>query len=458
MKKNILTLIILLCVCTKAGIVEDLLPGHWVEIPNSQLQNVAPNPIPVGSSGIASVMDAWCGGAYDTKRDRLIIWGGGHQDYSGNEIYVFDLNTLKWIRLNESSSNIGGDECSGIYPDGLPRARHTYNSVQYVYANDRYSAFGSGGFYPGGQCGNARFDAFNFTSLSWEKMPNMPNGSYGTGQFTAVDPLTGHVWSHGAAGSSILAEWIPTSKTWVDHGNQWTEEYLSYYLTAVIDSASRTLVGVGGGEVRVWDLNKTGVIAGAKINTYGATEIIAKNSPGLDYDPVSKLLVAWSGGPNVYTLDFKTKIWSKIVPANSNTVVPTTANTNGTFGRFRYIPSKNVFIAVNRVNENVYLYKLNRTPTTSVDPFLHDVHGNFGDNPSIVMGKRFITIDFSHYPYKPNSIAIAGLNGWVRQMYSHHSQNNHIYVFDKTSAPVGVLWLQWNIHNNIYSIPLTHIK
>jgi hypothetical protein len=38
-------------------------------------------------------MAAWGGGAHDTKRDRLIVWGGGHGDYGGNELYAFDVNT-----------------------------------------------------------------------------------------------------------------------------------------------------------------------------------------------------------------------------------------------------------------------------------------------------------------------------------------------------------------------------
>ena len=27
----------------------------------------------------------------DTTRGRLVIWGGGHADYKGNEIYAFDF-------------------------------------------------------------------------------------------------------------------------------------------------------------------------------------------------------------------------------------------------------------------------------------------------------------------------------------------------------------------------------
>jgi len=48
-------------------------------------------------------MTAWSGGAFDTTRDRLVVWGGGHADYPGNELYVFDLGTLRWQRLTDPS-------------------------------------------------------------------------------------------------------------------------------------------------------------------------------------------------------------------------------------------------------------------------------------------------------------------------------------------------------------------
>ena len=80
-----------------AGPVEDLPAGQWYEVPNSRLRSVLPDPLPPGNPKY--ITGAWSGGAYDTKRDRLIIWGGGHGDYGGNEMYAFDVNALSWSRI-----------------------------------------------------------------------------------------------------------------------------------------------------------------------------------------------------------------------------------------------------------------------------------------------------------------------------------------------------------------------
>ncbi len=72
---------------------------------------------------------AWSGAALDTNADRLLVWGGGHADYSGNEVYAFDLRTLRWTRLTEPSAV---DRSRGHYADGNPRSRHTYDYIEFV--------------------------------------------------------------------------------------------------------------------------------------------------------------------------------------------------------------------------------------------------------------------------------------------------------------------------------------
>src|SRR5688572_8836666 len=67
-------------------------PGQWGRIPNTKISSVLPNPLPPGWTGPASIVIAWNGGAYDSKRERILIGcAGGHADYTGNEIYAVEV-------------------------------------------------------------------------------------------------------------------------------------------------------------------------------------------------------------------------------------------------------------------------------------------------------------------------------------------------------------------------------
>jgi hypothetical protein len=340
--------------------VDDLKPGEWYEVPNSHLDAVKPAVDAPGAEGVRAVMNAWSGGAFDTKRDRLIVWGGGHGDYSGNEIYTFDMAALKWTRETDPSRDVGGDEKSGVYPDGLPRSRHTYNSIQYVPAADRFCVFGAAGLYPSGQTGSARTDCFDFGAKAWSRLGDAK--TYGIAAFSAVDPITGAVW----AGKGTLTRLDPAAGTWgaqteYDNDIEWTN-----YLTMEADPKRRLLIAVGAGKVYRWNLAATGGIRAESLATIGGSSVIGAGAPGLAYDPVGERMVAWSGGPDVYSLDPDAKAWTR--HARTGGAVPTSAEPNGTYGRFRYSAKRNVFVLVNRTYENVFLFRL--TPGTGISGVL----------------------------------------------------------------------------------------
>jgi hypothetical protein len=178
----------------------------------------------------------------------------------------------------------------------------------------------------------------------------------------AYDPITGHVFF--SFPNNPMSEYNPVTNTWTVRGDQGPGYGRS---AAAIDWKRRKMVVIGGGSVYSYTLNLTGTLVRQTLNTTGATEIINER-PGLEYDPVSDLLVAWDGGPYVYTLNLDTLTWTKVTPAQTNTVTPTAGASAGTYGRWRYIPSKNVFIGVNSIDQNVYIYKLSTGGGASPTP------------------------------------------------------------------------------------------
>ncbi|MFH1812511.1 MAG: kelch repeat-containing protein [Pseudomonadota bacterium] len=345
----------------RAGPVEDLLPGEWYQVPDSHMRAVDPCPNRTcdysAVGGQAAVMGAWGGGAFDTARDRLLVWGGGHGDYAGNELYAFDLTSLRWSRLTEPSSPPGEDV--PYAPDGNPTSRHTYNYVQYVPIIDAFCSFGGAAFYISGQTGTQHTDCFNFATGLWEQRADVTARGSIIGAFSAVDPSTGHAWLHGCGGMASLAEYDASADSWTSHGGQWTEsEYFSYSLTAAIDPVGQQLVAVGGGAAYRWDLTVSGDSAAVVLSTSGEQTVVQASTPGFVYDPVSAIFVGWAGGAEVLTLDPTTWAWTRVAAAATNTVVPTAPASNGTFGRFRYAPTHNVFVVVNAVDEDVFVYRL----------------------------------------------------------------------------------------------------
>jgi hypothetical protein len=337
-------------------------PGHWYEIPNTNLKDAFPNPAPPGNTGPRSVVQTWSGGAFDSKRERLILWGGGHGDYSGNELYVFDINAAdpKWQRITEPSMNVGGDEASGVYPDGLPRSRHTYNFVEYIPTADEFCSFGAGGTYPSSTKSLDLMQCYNFKTNRWENgvRKNVPKGN--RRGVVAYDPVTKNVW-YRAAFSNGLYKYNPNDDTWSNKYG--LNQYLRYGATSAIDTKRHQMVAVGNKQFFVWDLDNPG---SATIPARsGAVSIEKSTAPGFQYDSYSDKFVAWNGGADVHVLDPATWTWSRISPASTNTVVPPAMLKNGTYGRFRYIESKNVFILYNNYNQNVFFYKLSTRKGTA---------------------------------------------------------------------------------------------
>lgn len=363
---------------TAASPIDSLQPGEWYEVPNSKIRAVLPNPIPPGNSPTA-IIRAWNGGVYDTRRDKFVVWGGGHGDYAGNEIYTFDLATLQWSRAWGPSATAtmglpGTPVCSETYTDGMPASRHTYGGLEYLPNVDKFFSMGGSLWCgPGNPTGNVW--TFDFATQVWAKKgPITPiSGRWsglGLGVNTAYDPNTGHLFATSPAAE--LLEYDPLTDTWRLRG----ATAAKYSMTSAIDSKRKYMVSIGNastygvidtpGTIYCYNLTTSGTIAQEKIVSTGATEILSAPAPAFQYDPVSDQYVAWKGGSDVYTLNPDTFVWTRRPAAATNTVTPTVPTEWGTFGRFRYIPSKNAFILVNSIDQNVYIYKLSQGAGTTV--------------------------------------------------------------------------------------------
>ena len=369
-----------------ANEIDNLQPGHWYEVPNSQLRKLCPSDNAQGhgyqwSLQCSGLINAWNGGAYDSKRNRLMVWGGGHADYAGNEVYAFDVNSLSWQQITQPSELTGS--CDGYgwngecpsgeeMPDGNPISRHTYDSLEYVPGLDILWAAG-GSRWSSGAISEATW-ILNLANKSWVRKTDRPETSWYYTFFSVYDPVTKNIFSYG---TDSLLMYNPVSGKWTELTSG--ESPISDGVTAELDPDRRILVVVGDGIAKYYDLSDLANVTSHVLPSSGDKAIEQAKAPGLVYDASIKAMVAWSGNPaaglrseDVYVLDLDTFKWTKRAPAVTNTVIPAKATANGTYGRFRYIPSKNAFVVVNDVDQNVYFYKLpaskNNKQTDSAEP------------------------------------------------------------------------------------------
>ena len=78
----------------------------WTQITNLKLESVCPANIFGGANYVFfdhchRIVEAWSSAVFDTKRNRLIVYGSGHNDYYGNEIDAVNLISNSIQRLND---------------------------------------------------------------------------------------------------------------------------------------------------------------------------------------------------------------------------------------------------------------------------------------------------------------------------------------------------------------------
>ena len=389
-------------------------PG-WHVLANTQMSSMCVGNVPNGMYSDKTMTTTtsydfncneiipWSGGAIDDAHQRLIVWGGGHSDYAGDEVFVLNLSgTPLWQLFTNPTIPIpfGGDGNNweglspyyvrlvdgGVYqPGATPASRHTYNGLQYVpYQNKLYSfggALANGGFL------SQEVWTLDMGSKTWtmvgppfSKSPGFPT--------TAYNPSNGHIVMHDKSWS--LLDYDP-------HTNSWTNLTMSYHVedgtTAAIDPGNNLLVFVGSAGTT----DNTSYPSVPTSHTVQAFPLTAPytmqswttagcdltyRSGGLAWDSALGLMVGYPGGGNqVYFLNTgATTVVTPYgsVPSHQCLDVPISLKPSpvkgvdypqdpegsyrdsnlGIYGRFEYVPSLDVFVVMNDHTQNVWILRL----------------------------------------------------------------------------------------------------
>jgi|GEM_PF-5252252 len=356
------------------GAFPDICNNCWYEVPGSNLSSVYQSPAPPGY-GQDQIMEAWNGAAFDTRHNRLIIAGAGTvSNYAGNEVYAFDVDSLKWFRVKNSADSFDTDDATtpyyyngGAEPDSQqPRPGGTYDEIAYDSTTNHLYIYGLPHTYYYGHTWEDLFQ-LHMDSLTWTNVQEFEGDINYGGSVSAQDPTTGKIWFFGNGGHGWLNELDPTVDTLVSHGNFWSYEHIPGYQTAAVMPSTHEMIAIGGGEANVWDLTGSGNIFHSSLTTTNCDSLVEGNAPGFEWSRTDRKIFGWAGGTHVISMD-STYTCTDISPSDSNTVTPDEAATYGTYGRWRYIPKHNVFMLVNSTTGSVYFYRPGPpgTPSTPV--------------------------------------------------------------------------------------------
>ncbi len=318
---------------------------QWVSLQSPSAANVAPNPLPPGNSGVSSVTDAWCGAAFRKKGSWLLLHGGGHQDYAGNEIYGLSLeqDSPTWQRLRDPTPNDKITTNTYYYADGNPAAIHTYGRLVYDDQRDILMRFGNGQ-YPVGGVGPG-VDGWAWGNANW-----LPAGTFqahpssgmtfyegmgytkdpATGDVYGVNAIVRYIWRH------ATQKFDAPIKMSADAGeNSMTFDTKRGYVWSVQPKTP--------GAILRWDVKGSGGETVLPLKGSAAGDI--KDSyMGIAYDPVADTIFIYRQSGTLYAVNPSTMEIS-VVPTNagvSGAAVTPTATSGSNLGinnRFQYVPN-----------------------------------------------------------------------------------------------------------------------
>jgi hypothetical protein len=225
---------------TAGGSMEGVVIPSWMPavgsaavLPNSTLVSSGAGwagTSPGGTGDYEEIMESWGGGVLNTvgvwrsgafiSGTFLVIFGGGHGDYGGNEVMAYgplNSNSPTWSRITDPTvpgvPNVGR---SG----GYPVSRHTYDTLVYLPTENQMLCIGAAGYYSLGFSFN-QGDIFDFdinpTSNPWTTADtNFP--AYTTGGtisgLSGYDSTTGKAWLVGNGNGQKLGCYTVSGGTW----------------------------------------------------------------------------------------------------------------------------------------------------------------------------------------------------------------------------------------------------
>lgn len=337
-------------------------------------------------TGPKAVLIAWNSAAFDSTRQHLYFFGGGHTDYGGNEVYRFDVGKSQWKRLTDSSPlnylYIHADYGSRPkktwrrlcwIPDvrQVPGSSHTYDGLIFSHKSETLFLYSYGA--ANGSCIEDKEDRYKNSpevlgtrsvSAGWyEFNPSASESRNGLKplqwrkvftyeQFKAANIHRSYPASVELPDGEIafgskerMVVYDPTEpdatrlKRYIGHAN-WGDGLKAY-------DKKRGLI---------WSIHKASLLA-FDAQTGRNVRVIKQTIPhgkSLAFDRQGKIL-SWNGGSKIFVFDpdagdeqWRMIDWGRRGPSTGDQRV---------YGKWRYIKEKDLFVGLSIHTTGVWVYK-----------------------------------------------------------------------------------------------------
>jgi hypothetical protein len=363
-------------------------PGTWTTISKNTLSNVDPadssatNPnYPStapwnGSTGQKSVINSWSGGAFASRagaKGSLILFGGGHLNYYGSEVYAFDLSTQMWTRVtNPYKGNLSWPYSTGMYPDGSPSPPHTYDLIGYHPPSNSFVTFTAAE----DNDPTTRAEVVHMLDLSTKTWRHSVRNSIQVrdGGWSAYDSTRDVFWFQGGGSASTSTAMVKFDPN-VDNGNGTYGKYTNYSpQLARTDSVAAydpnhdiLAVATFREYTSIYGIDLKNPEAAPVTLKEGGAAPDKRSASGWEWSPSRSAFIYWRSGAGVYEFapsgtDWKggTWSWSNLTSGSNGTTPQGMEVDNGVYGRFQIVSYQDMDIAVvvNRVDGPVYAFRL----------------------------------------------------------------------------------------------------
>jgi len=402
--------------------------GSWIKVNVNRYEDVwtplqqraQVNGSPLGDP--RKIITAWSSMTWDPNRRHLIIWGGGHGNYAGNDVYRFEAADLRWRRAALPSAVYPPFDDRRFFaidgPLNAPISSHTYDNQEFLPLADRFITFGGASYNTGAPFILA--DGVTRTGpYLWDPSragANMVGGTTGSQVRPTIfrDVIGARAWQNRNAvavngiganrpGSfvngtsayvveqgveSILVSEAPTTggdlfryriadidvptldrweligpglKSYSDQGAGAYDPVRRLYLRTAKLGTSFGLV--------MWNVATPGP-ANYPIKfvppNFGGQFVLSKLH-GMDFDPRRSAFVLWNGDGHIWYLRppasgpaFTASGWTVAPAPVAGTNVPAVTGTTGVLGKWKYLRSDDVMLGLGRgIEGQVWVYKPN---------------------------------------------------------------------------------------------------